>query len=107
MNKLLKSVLKATIYLLNEPAVQVDRLTSGISDLADQARNVINPEEDHTLRNVMSFAIGLGVGIGTGFLLAPASGGETRASLNNKVHEIGEKVRERFTDKMESRPTGT
>jgi hypothetical protein len=39
-------------------------------------------------------------------MLAPASGAETRDAINEKVHEIGAKVREQFTASA-SQATGT
>ena len=53
--------------------------------------------EDHTLRNVLVFAAGVGVGIGAGMLLAPASGEEIRGSIGDKVQDISDRVRDRFT----------
>jgi gas vesicle protein len=51
----------------------------------------------------MAFAAGIGVGVGAGLLLAPSSGTELRTSINDKVQEIGNKVRNRG----ESYATGT
>ena len=45
-------------------------------------------EENHTLRNVATFAAGVGVGIGVGILFAPASGKEIRSSISEKVQEF-------------------
>jgi gas vesicle protein len=38
------------------------------------------------------------VGIGIGLILAPASGEETRNVIAGKVHEMGDKVRQQFSD---------
>lgn len=65
----------------------VDRGRDRVSGLVDRGRQVIYPE-NHELRNVLSFAAGLGVGIGAGVLLAPASGKEIRNSIREKVQDI-------------------
>jgi hypothetical protein len=107
MNKFLKSALRTAVYFLDQSANQVDRLSSNVSDLAEQGRRIIDRNDDHTVRNVVNFALGLGVGIGAGILLAPASGQEIRTSINDRVQDIGEKVRERLSGPTTSRPTGT
>lgn len=101
LNKILKSVLKTAVYIMDNTADQVDRATSRASDFADRAsdyasdaREMIYPP-DHTLRNVISFAAGIGVGVGVGILLAPTSGAELRGSISDKVQDIGNRVRNR------------
>jgi len=37
----------------------------------------------------------VGIGVGVGLLIAPASGGETRADIADKVSDFGDKVRDR------------
>ena len=39
-----------------------------------------------------------GVGVGLGLLLAPASGEETRGNISHKVHEFGDRVRDKIQD---------
>jgi hypothetical protein len=105
MNKLIKSILKTAVYFLD----QTDRMTSDLrdrvsdtvdgaadrfSDVRDQAHNLYQGE-DHTLRNVLVFAAGIGVGVGTAILLAPSSGEELRNAIGEKVQDIGDKVRGR------------
>jgi len=68
---------------------------------------VTYPEEDHTLRRVLSFAAGVGLGVGAGNLFAPASGAESRSALSDKVQDIGDKIRERFSATTWSPATGT
>ena len=65
----------------------VDRGRDRVSDMIDRGREVISPE-NHELRNLLSFAAGLGVGLGAGILLAPASGKEIRSSIKEKVQNI-------------------
>ena len=99
MNKLLKSVLKTVVYLLDQTesvaedmrdrvAQGYDRAGDRVSDLRDRAQDMY-AGEDHTLRNVLTFAAGVGVGVGTALLFAPASGEEIRGQIGEKVEEIG------------------
>jgi gas vesicle protein len=109
VNKLLKSVLKTAVILIDQYSDEVARVSERVSDrvsaLSDRGRQAIYPE-NHTLGRVLSFAAGVGLGIGAGVMLAPASGAETRDAINEKVHEIGAKVREQFTASA-SQATGT
>lgn len=107
LNRLLKSLLKSAIYVLDQTSEQGERVSGQASQVADQAKSVIYPDEDHTLRNAFSFAAGVGLGVGLGVLLAPASGAEMRSSISEKVQDIGEKVRDRFSTASVSSPTGT
>ena len=68
---------------------------------------LIRKHEDHTMRNAMSFAAGIGLGIGVGILLAPASGEETRSSISDKVQDMSDRVRERFSPPEKRPATGT
>ena len=103
LNKLVRSALKTAVYIMDQTAEQVDRASERASEMADNARSAIYPREDHTLRNLVAFAAGMGVGVGAGLLLAPSSGTELRTSISDKVQEIGNKVRNR----TESYSTGT
>lgn len=94
LNKLVRSILKTAVYIMDQTSDQVDRATSRATEMADNAREMINPS-DHTLRNVLSFAAGIGVGVGVGILLAPTSGAELRGSIGDKVQDIGNRVRGR------------
>jgi len=101
LSKVLRSILKTAVYIMDQTAEQVDRASDRASELADDARNVIYP--DHTLRNLVSFAAGIGVGVGVGVLLAPTSGTELRNTISDKVRDISNKARVRG----ETYPTGT
>jgi hypothetical protein len=103
MSKLLNSILKTAVYIMDQTTEQVDRASERAAELADDARSSIYPREDHTLRNVLSFAAGIGVGVGAAMLLAPSSGEELRNSISDKVQDISNKVRGRG----ETYPTGT
>ncbi len=108
MNKLLKSLLKTAVYLVNQVSEQVDRASERVSDLTDRARTITDREENHTLRTVATFAAGVGVGIGVGILFAPASGKEIRTSISEKVQDISDQVRERVSPaEVRRRPSGT
>ncbi len=95
LGNIVKSLLKTAVYIMDQTAEQVDRASDRASEMAEDARNAIYPREDHTLRNLLAFAAGVGVGIGAGMLLAPSSGTDLRGSISDKVQEIGNKVRNR------------
>ena len=103
LNKLIKSVLKTAVYIMDQTADQVDRVSDRAAEMAENTREVVVPSENHTLRNVISFAAGVGVGVGAGLLLAPSSGSDLRNSITGKVQDIGNRVRSRG----ESFSTGT
>jgi YtxH-like protein len=116
MNNLIKSILKTAVYFLDQTdrfAGDVrDRVNDGIdaasdrvSDLRERAHDLY-PGEDHTFRNVLTFAAGLGVGVAAAMLFAPASGQELRSQIGEKVQNIGDRVRDRFTSEPR-RSTGT
>ncbi len=108
MNKLLKSLLKTAIYVMDQFSEKADRASDRVSDLTDRGRNIIYQRENRSLRNVASFAAGVGVGIGVGILFAPASGKETRSSISEKVQDISNQVRERVVpSEVRPRPSGT
>ena len=95
LDKFVKSILKSVVYIMDETVDRVDRVSDRASDFAQNTRSMIYPNEGRTLRNFMSFAAGIGVGIAAGMLLAPSSGQELRNSISDKVQNIGEKVRGR------------
>jgi hypothetical protein len=117
VSNLLKSILKTAVYILDQTegaaadvrdrvSERMYRVSDRVSDLADQGRDVLYGE-DHTLRNILLFAAGVGVGVGAGVLLAPSSGEELRSSMREKVEDIGDRVRERFSSSTRARATGT
>jgi YtxH-like protein len=108
MNKLLKSFLKTAVYLLDQAedvaddvrgrvADRAERASGRVADWRDRARDLY-AGEDHTLRNLMTFAAGVGVGVLTAMLFAPASGEETRGQIGERVRDIGGRMRERFSE---------
>ena len=111
MKSLLKSVLKTVVYILDQAdqaasevrervSDQVEDVSDRVSDLRDRVYG-----RDNTWRNVAMFAAGVGVGIGAGMLLAPASGEEIRGTVRDRVQDIGDRVRDRFSSTPKS--TGT
>lgn len=104
-NRLLKSLLKTTVYILDQSAEQVGRVADRTSEIRNQAKRVIDnaasviqpQRKDHTLRNLVSFAAGVGLGVGAGMLLAPASGVELRSSISDRVKDISDNVKKRVS----------
>jgi gas vesicle protein len=119
MNSLLKAVLKTVVYILDQTEDTagevrhrvrkgVDRVSDRMSDLRDQAQDIYSGAQDHTLRNVLTFVAGVGVGVAAAVLLAPASGDEIRSQIGEKVHDIRGRVRDRFSSESGERSgTGT
>lgn len=119
MNQLLKSVLKTVVYLLDQTedtagdvrdrvSERVGRVADRVSDLRDRAQDLYSGTQDHTLRNILTFAAGVGVGVATAMLFAPASGEEIRSQIGEKVQDIGGRVRDRFSAEQAARSaTGT
>ncbi len=110
MNNLIKAILKTAVYFLDESDREVrGRVFRGmertaVSDLRDRAKDLYE-EPRHAMRSVLMFAAGVGVGIGTAMLFAPASGEETRKEIGKKVQDIGERVKSTFSSS--SSATGT
>ena len=113
----MKSVLKTAVYVLDQADRTatdvrdrvnegVDRVTDRVSDVTDQGRRVIYGE-NHTARNAAFFIAGIGLGVGAGIMLAPASGEETRRSVRRKVEDIGDRVRDSVPGVLGRRATGT
>jgi gas vesicle protein len=113
LNKLVKVALSTGLYLLEQSDKATasmrervkDRINDQIEDLTDRAREAFSPE-DHTLRNVLSLAAGVGAGVAIGMLCAPAKGEELRSSIAGKVQDASSKFRQRFSSE-ERAATGT
>ena len=95
LNKFVKSILKSVVYIMDETADRVDRVSDRTSQFVDDTRAAFYPNEGRVLRSVMSFAAGIGVGVAAGMLLAPSSGQELRNSIIGRVQSIGDRVRGR------------
>ena len=108
-NLLWNVMLGTGVYLLDSLR---ERLSTGMEDLSDRARdtygeaskrvsrasNVIRGEDHSALGTAGALLLGVGVGVGLGLLLAPASGEETRGTISSKVHEFGDRVRDKFQE---------
>ena len=106
MNKFLRALLRTGIHLL-EQSDRVTTLKDRVEDLIDRTGRAIRGKQDHTVRNAVSFAAGIALGVGVGMLVAPASGEETRSSIAGKVQDMGDIVRERFSAERKKPATGT
>jgi hypothetical protein len=124
MNKLLKTLLGAGLFLLEQSDSATksvrDRAAGPLGDLRDAAQEkyeaaaermaraskAIRGEDSDVWRNTLLFTAGVGVGVGVGLILAPASGDETRSAIAGRVHEVGDKVRRQFSSEPAS-ATGT
>jgi len=95
LDRFVKSILKSVVYIMDEAGDRVDRVSERASQFADNTKSVFYPNENRALRHVMSFAVGIGVGVATGLLLAPSSGQELRETISDRVQSIGDKVRGR------------
>jgi hypothetical protein len=106
-NTLLDVLMGAGLFLLDPVR---DRLADSIESLTNRAQDTFDTAsdrigrassairgEDHTgLSATAAMLIGVGIGVGVGMLLAPASGEETRSNLTEKVHNLGDRMRDRF-----------
>ena len=95
IDRFVKSILKSIVYILDETSDGVDRVSDRAAQFAENTKSVIYRDESQTLRNVVSFAAGIGVGVAAGMLLAPSSGQELRNTISDRVHDISDKVRGR------------
>ena len=108
-NLLWNVLLGSGVYLLDSLR---DRLSSGMDDLSDRARDTygeaskrvsraseaIRGEDHSALGTAGALLLGVGVGVGLGMLLAPSSGEETRNTISSKVHEFGDRMRDKFQE---------
>jgi len=106
LDRLLKSLLKTAVYLIDQTSEQVERVSDRASDVVSEAKQAVLPDDHHTLRHALSFAAGIGLGVGVGILLAPASGAEVRRSIGEKVQDIGEAIRDQFSIDTKSEASG-
>ena len=101
LNKFVRAALRTGLYVLE----QSDKATADIreqvkdrvEDLTDRTRDAILGPEDHSVRNAVSLAVGVGLGVALAMLFAPASGEQIRRSIVEKAQGARDKVRERFS----------
>ena len=112
-NTLLDVLMGAGLFLLDPVR---DRLADSIENLTGRAQDTyetatdrlgrassaIRGEDRSGMNATAALLIGVGIGVGVGMLLAPASGEETRSNLADKVHNFGDRMRERMQN--EPRP---
>ena len=117
-NNLLKMLLGAGLYVIDPLR---DRLSDRMDDISDRAqstydsavdrvssmRDRIRGKQSDPWGNAMWMLLGVGVGVGVGLLLAPASGEETRETIAGKVHDVEDRVRERFSAQRPRSASGT
>jgi F0F1-type ATP synthase assembly protein I len=92
VNRFLKSLLRLGLDLVEQ---------------SEPAGRAIRRQEDDTVRNAISFAAGIVLGIGVGILLAPESGEKTHSSIAKKVRGVGASVRDRFSPEVKKPATST
>ena len=68
------------------------------SDRFGRASRVMRGEDHRYMSTTGAVLIGMGIGVGIGLLFAPATGEETRSNLAGKVHDFGDKVRDRVSN---------
>lgn len=95
LDKFVRSILKSVVYIMDQASDRVDRVSDRASEFADNTRSMIYPNERSTFRHLASFAVGIGVGVAAGMLLAPSSGEELRNSIGDKVQNISGKIKDR------------
>lgn len=124
MNKFLKLLLGTTLYVLEQSDQSTrkirDRAADNLGDLRDlaqekyatasdrvsRASQALLGEDSHAVGNMVSLAAGIGIGIGIGLIFAPASGGETRSAIADKVKVVGGRVKKQFSTE-DYQATGT
>src|SRR2546430_3954001 len=94
-NKLLKSLLKTTVYILDQTAEEVDQAVDRASEIRDRAKqavdeaaSAIHPQAEHTARDVLSFVAGIGLGVAAGGFFPPARGAQTANSISRPAAGI-------------------
>jgi len=88
MNKLLKSLLQTGLYFLEQPDRAAEAVQERVKEDIDEVERKFEGE-DHSLRYILAFAAGVGVGM----LTAPSSGEESRSAIAGKVRDVGDRVK--------------
>jgi hypothetical protein len=111
VNKLFKTLLRTGVYFLDQAddatTAARGRVRERVDGFTDRAAQIMRGREDHTLRYAISFAAGVGLGVGAGILFAPASGDKTRDLLGARLQDFSEGIRERFSSEGKESEIGT
>ena len=106
LTKFVKVALKTGLYLLEQSdkatAEMRERVSNQVEDVIDRTREAISPE-GHMLRNVLSLAAGVGVGVAIGMLFAPAKGEELRNSIAGDGPGCGRQISPAFLRRRKGR----
>jgi hypothetical protein len=105
----LNTLIGAGMYLLdplrNSLADRLDDLNdraqdtyATASDRLGRASRVMRGQDHRYMSTTSAVLIGMGIGVGIGLLFAPATGEETRSNIAGKVHDFGDKVRDRASN---------
>src|SRR5438105_13239537 len=106
---LFNALLGAGLYLLDPVR---DRLAESIEDFPDRAQDtyetaaqrmdrayrVIRGDHSRFMSTATALLIGVEIGVSVGLLFATAAGEETRSNLADNVQDVGDKVRNRFSE---------
>ena len=105
MNRLLKTILRTGLDILEQP----DRVTEPVRDHMRETAEFLRRKtrrEDHTLRYALTFAAGLGVGIGLGFLTASDGSATSGSTIAGRMRQVSDEFRGR-TSSLDDLSTGT
>ena len=72
-----------------------------------RASNALRGEDHYTGAAAGALLVGVAIGVGIGVLFAPASGGETRADVAEKLKDMRDKVSQPSSRQEPQRATGT
>jgi hypothetical protein len=86
VNKYLKFLIRTAIAVIDQSTAQADRASESVSGLIDRSKEMIQPP-DRRLHHALSFAAGIGVGVGAAFLMAPSSGEQLRGSIKDSIKD--------------------
>ena len=96
MNRLLKTIFQTGGYIMDDPgraaAETSDRVRQGVYDLSDRLRG-----EDRTWQYVLTFAAGVGLGVGATLLMSDRGEG-IRETLTDNFERASDRVRTRAQD---------
>ena len=92
MNRTLKMLLRTGVNILEQSDRATEPVREHIAETVELLRRKVRGE-DHTLRYALTFAAGVGVGLGVAILTAPASGKQSRSAIAGKIREMSERAK--------------